>query len=85
MSMKWAVPIGTMKDVERQKDKWDRSEEERERHHRLKYCPECERVFKKADFIYKQFRDVEEEYYQKGLMPSYGLDRKICLWCKDDS
>ena len=81
MSMKWAVPISTMKEVDAQKAKWDRAEEERERHHRLKYCPECKRVYKKADFIYKQYRNVEEEHYEKGLMPSYGLDRKICLGC----
>tara|TARA_R110002096_G_scaffold410261_2_gene609921 strand:- start:509 stop:766 length:258 start_codon:yes stop_codon:yes gene_type:complete len=85
MSMKWAVPISTMKQVDAQKAKWDRSEEERERYHRLKYCPECERVYKNADFIYKKYRNVEEEHYDKGLMPSYGLDRKICKGCKDDT
>lgn len=83
MSMKWAVPISTMKQADAQKKKWDKSEEERERLNRLKYCPECERVYKKADFIYKQYRNVEEEHYEKGLMPSYGLDKKICLGCKE--
>ena len=85
MSMDWAVPTGTMKDVDRQKAKWDKGEEERERLHRLKYCPECEKVFKKADFIYKRFRDIEEECYEKGSMPTIGLDRKICLSCKNDT
>ena len=51
----------------------------------IKYCPECKRVYKKADFIYKQYRNVEEEHYDKGLMPSYKLDRKICGDCKNDS
>ena len=83
MSMKWAVPTGTMKEVDAQKAKWDRAEEERERHHRLKYCTKCERVYKKADFIYKKYRNVEEEHYDKGLMPSYKLDRKICKGCKE--
>ena len=83
MSMKWAVPIGTMKQVDAQKKKYDKRDEERERLNRLKFCPECERVYKRADFIYKQYRNVEEEHYDKGLMPSYGLDRKMCLRCKE--
>lgn len=83
MSMKWAVPIGTMKQVDAQKNKYDKSEEERERLNRLKYCPECERVYKKADFMFKKHRNIEEEHYDKGLMPSYGLDRKMCLGCKE--
>jgi len=83
MSMKWAVPIGTMKQVDAQKKKYDKRDEERERLNRLKYCPKCERVYKKADFIYKQYMNVEEEHYDRGSMPSYGLDRKMCLDCKE--
>ena len=85
MSIKWAIPIGTMKDAERNREKRDRGEEERERLHRLKYCTKCKRVYKKADFIYKKYRNIEEEHYDKGLMPSYGLDRKKCLRCTNDS
>ena len=53
MSIKWAIPIGTMKEADRQRQRWDKEAEERERHHRLKYCPGCKRVYKKADFMYK--------------------------------
>ena len=81
MSIKWAIPIGTMKEADRQRQRWDKEAEERERHHRLKYCPGCKRVYKKADFMYKKHRNVEEEYYSKGTMPTYGLDKKICLGC----
>jgi len=82
MTMKWAVPISDMKETDRQRAKRDKKDDERERLHRLKYCPECERVYKKADFIYKKYRNVEEEHYEKGLMPSYKLDRKICKGCR---
>ena len=81
--MKWAVPIGTMKEADTNREKRDRGEEERERRHRLKYCPECKRVYKKADFIFKKYRNKEEEHYDRGLMPSYKLDRKICKGCKE--
>jgi hypothetical protein len=80
--MKWAVPISDMKETDRQRAKRDKKDDERERLHRLKYCPECERVYKKADFIYKKYRNVEEEHYEKGFMPSYKLDRKICKGCR---
>ena len=75
--------MSNMKETDRQRGKKDRGEQERERFHCLKYCTKCERVYKKADFIYRKYRNTEEEYYEKGLMPSYGLDRKICLGCKD--
>ena len=83
--MKWAIPMSNMKETDRQRGKKDRGEQERERFHRLKYCTKCERVYKKADFIYRKYRKSDEEHYDKGLMPSYGLDRKICLKCKNDS
>ena len=83
MSTKWAIPMRNMKETERHRTKKDKREEERERFHRLKYCTKCKRVFKKADFIYRKYRNTEEEYYQRGLMPSYGLDRRTCLGCKE--
>ena len=84
MSMKWAIPSVTMRETYRQREKRDKREDARERSNRLKYCPECNRVFKKADFIYRQFRDnVKEESFEPGLMPTIGLDRQQCLSCKE--
>ena len=81
MSMKWAIPIRSMKESQRHTQKQERDEEEYERVHKLKYCPECERVYKKSDFMFKKDRKLEEEHYHKGSMPSYGLDKKVCLGC----
>jgi len=85
MSMEWAVPIGTMKDACNNRDKRDRNVEAREGHHKLKYCTDCSRVYKKADFILRKHRSIREEHYDEGLMPTYGLNRKQCLGCKEKS
>lgn len=86
MSMKWAVPTATMEQTYNKRTRKDSRQENRERNNRLKCCPDCNCVFKKASFVHRQFREgMEEEYYESGTMPTYGLDRKQCLICKGKS
>ena len=78
MSMKWAIP-----DVEIREGMRRRREDDYEKIHKLKFCSDCNRVYKKADFIFRQYRNIKEEHYGPGLMPTYGLERKQCLGCKE--
>tara|TARA_R110002096_G_scaffold275446_2_gene469193 strand:+ start:887 stop:1132 length:246 start_codon:yes stop_codon:yes gene_type:complete len=80
MSMAWAVPTQTMQAAE---NKRNRRAEAQERNHRLKYCSGCNIVYKKADFAYKRYHNIEEERYREGTMPTYGLDRQKCARCSE--
>lgn len=81
MGMEWAVPTQTMQAAE---NKRNRRAEAQERNHRLKYCLECNIVYKKADFQYRRFHNIEEERYKEGTMPTYKLDRQKCARCSDE-
>jgi hypothetical protein len=86
MSMAWAIPSVTMRETYRQRQKRDKREESRERKNKFKCCPDCNGVFKKADFTSRQFRkSLSEEFYEPGDMPTIHLERKQCLSCKEKS
>lgn len=86
MSMKWAVPSATMRETYRQREKRDKREEARERRNELKCCPDCNGVFKKADFTSRQLKkNVNEEFWCPGDMPTIHLERKQCASCKEKS
>ena len=78
MSMKWAIQSQTMQAAE---SKRKRKEEDRERFHKLKYCKNCNIVYKKSDFQFRQHSGRPEERYDEGSMPTYKLDRKTCENC----
>ena len=84
MSMAWAVPNITMRETYRQREKRCSREEVRERNNRLRVCGDCGIVWKKASIMYRQYRQgCKEEYFPRGVMPTYGLDRRQCLNCKE--
>jgi len=84
MSMAWAVPNITMRETYRQREKRCSREELRERNNQLRVCEDCGIVWKKASIMYRQYRKgCKEEYFPRGVMPTYGLDRRQCLNCKE--
>ena len=78
------VPTTTMKETDRQNKKRDIGEENRKRKNDTMYhCKLCGIVYKNATYIYNQYRQgCKEEYYPRGVMPTYGLEKKDCLKCK---
>ena len=87
MSMKWAVPMQTMKESHKLRQKREKEAEVRvkEKLDGLKYCPDCETVYKKADFMQRKYRNIVEDYFPKANMPTIGLDRKQCLVCEENA
>ena len=86
MSMEWAVPKISMGETFRQRQKRCSREELRERNNRLRVCADCGIVWKKASIMYRQYRQgCKEEYFPRGVMPTFKLDRKQCLNCKEKS
>jgi len=84
MSTWWAVPSVTMRETYRQREKRCSREELRERNNQLRVCEDCGIVWKKASIMYRQYRKgCKEEYFPRGVMPTYGLDRRQCLNCKE--
>ena len=86
MSMKWAIPSVTMRETYRQREKRDKREEARKRKNKMQVCNDCGVVWKAASIMYRQYRQgCEEEYFPRDVIPTYGLDRKQCLKCKEKS
>ena len=80
----WCVPTATMKETDRQRKKRDIGEEKRKNKKDTMYhCKLCGLVYKKATFMYNQYRQgCKEEHYPRGVMPTYGLEKRDCLKCK---
>ena len=79
----WYVPTATMKETNRQKKKRDKRFDGRKKNDTMYHCKVCGIVYKKATFMYNQYRkDCKEEYYPRDVMPTYGLEKKDCLKCK---
>ena len=78
----WYVPVATMKETERQRNKRELKEESPSVNSELFHCRECGVVWRTASHIYKKDRNgCEQEVYSKGVMPTYGLRKRPCLNC----
>ncbi len=80
--MDWAVPMRTMKESDKNRKSKDNREEARERKNRMYHCLKCGVIYKRAEYIYRQYRNCEEERFPRGVMTPYGLGKKDCLQCK---
>jgi len=81
----WYIPVADMKKAERQRQRnkdIDRYNG-RKKSKTLCHCLDCNRVYCRADYIFKKDRDnCFHEYYEEGSMPTYGLEKKQCKGCK---
>ena len=79
----WYVPTTTMKSATDNRKKRDKRWDSCKKSDTMYHCKSCGIVYKKATFMYNQYRkDCEEEYYPRGVMPTYGLEKRDCLKCK---
>ena len=77
----WYVPKTTMDEAE--KNRKSRDKRWKRKPNEMFHCTKCDLVYKSANFIYRQYRDAcEQEYFPRGVMPKYGLEKKDCLKCK---
>ena len=79
----WYVPSTTMKKATDNRKKRDKRFDGCKKNDTMYHCKSCGIVYKNATFMYNQYRkDCKEEYYPRGVMPTYGLEKKDCLKCK---
>ena len=79
----WYIPTATMKETDRQNKKRDKRFDGCKKSDTMYHCKSCGIVYKNATFMYNQYRkDCKEEYYPRGVIPTYGLEKKDCLKCK---
>ena len=82
MSTKWAIPVATMKDTFRQRKKKDNRWNDSVTPDIMYHCTKCDTVYKKATYLYRQYRnDCVEERFPKGVIPFYGKEKRDCIEC----
>ena len=78
----WYVPLTSMNQTNRNRQKVDSREKHRENLYRFRHCLKCSSVYRKASFDDSAYKNTTEERYPTEVMPSYGLEKKDCSRCR---